>query len=72
MDLGVFQETKVSGGEYMHSSMEYNDLVDDTPSSHRGVGVSVFYHDASHFQVEAYQSHGMNVESFQVASVGRR
>ena len=33
----------------------------------RGGGVAVFYHDASHFQVGVYQTHGKNVAISQVA-----
>ena len=49
----------------------YHILVIDTPRRHQG-GINVFYRDAPHFQVEAYQQHSTNVESFQVASRGWR
>ena len=42
------------------------------PHGFRHCGVfAIFYCDASHFQVEAYQPQGMNVASFQLAVGGR-
>ena len=62
MDLGIFQETKLTKRIYTRES---------APSAHSG-GVTVFYRAAKHFYVEAIQTYGENVISFQLESVYRR
>ena len=48
----------------------YRILADDVPSWYRGV-VAIFYQETPHFQVEAFQTHGLNVTIFQLTSIGR-
>ena len=54
MDLGIFQETKVTDGIYIHGSAGYSVVATDAPGRHRG-GVAVFHRLAPHFAVEANQ-----------------
>ena len=54
MDLGIFQETKVTDGIYTRGSAGYSVVATDAPSQHRGV-VAVFHQPAPHFAVEAIQ-----------------
>ena len=54
MDLGIFQETKVTDGIYTRSSDGYSVVVTDAPSRHCG-RVVVFHWPAPHFAVEAVQ-----------------
>ena len=63
IDLGILQETKVTGGVYTRSSAE--------PSRHRG-GIALFYKESRNFAVEALQLHGLNVVNFQLVTGGRR
>ena len=52
MDLGNFQETKVTDRIYTCGSYGYSVVTMDATSRHRG-GVEVFYQPAPHFVVEA-------------------
>ena len=52
MDLGIFQETKVTDGVYTRGSDGYIVVVTYAPSRHRS-GVAVFHWPAPHFAVEA-------------------
>ena len=63
LDLGVFQNTKVTDGVHMRKPEGYGFLVADMPIRHYG-GIYVFYCDVPHFQVKAYQPHRPNVASF--------
>ena len=67
MDLGIFQETKVTDGIYTRGSAGYSVVVTDAPSQHRG-GVVVFHRPTPHFAVEAVQKFGPNVISFQLVT----
>ena len=60
MDLGVFQETKVTDGIYTCGLAGYSVVATDAPSRHHG-GVAVFYRPAPYFVVEAIQQFGPNV-----------
>ena len=71
MDLGIFQEKKVTDGIYTHGSAGYSVVATDTPSRHRS-RVAVFYRPAPHFAVEAVQKFGPNVAGFQMATGARR
>ena len=70
MDLGVFQETKVTKGIYKQESSGYRVVASEAPSTYR-CGVAVFYPAAEHFSVEALRFYGANVVNFQLASGGR-
>ena len=71
MDLGIFQETKLTDGIYTRGSAGYSVLTTDTPSRHRG-GIAIFHRPAPHFAVEAVQKFGPNVIGFQLAMGARR
>ena len=48
MDLGIFQETKVTDDIYTRGSAGYSVVATDAQSRHRG-GVAVFHRPAPHF-----------------------
>ena len=54
MDLGIFQETKLTDGIYTRRSAGYSFVATDAPRRHRG-GVAIFHRPAPHFAVEAVQ-----------------
>ena len=64
VDLGVFQET---GDIYTRMSSGYRVIATNAPSKHQG-GVALFYCDSDQYQVEALQTFGPNIISFQLAS----
>ena len=70
MDLGIFQETKLTDGIYTHRSAGYSVVATDAPSRHRG-GVAVLHQPAPHFAVEAVQQFGPNVIGFQLVTGAR-
>ena len=71
MDLGVFQETKITNSIYTHESSVYKVVAVEELSAHSG-GIVIFYPSAEHLFVESFQYHGANVISFQLASGDRR
>lgn len=71
VDLGVFQETKLTDDIYTRVSSGYRVIATNAPSEHQG-GVALFYRDSDQHQVEALQTFGPNVVSFQLASGKRR
>ena len=71
MDLGIFQETKITNDVYTHRSDGYNVAATDAPIRHRG-GVAVFYCPPPHFAVEAIHKFGPNVVGFQMATGERQ
>ena len=71
MDLGIFQETKLTDGICTHGSDGYRVVATDVPSQHCG-GVTIFHWPAPHFAVEAVQQFGPNIIRFQLATGARR
>ena len=71
MDLGIFQETKLTDGIYTCGSAGYSIVATDAPSRHRG-GVAIFHRPAPHFAVEEVQQFRPNVIGFQLAPGARR
>ena len=71
MELGIFQENKVTDGIYTSSSAGYSVVATDAPSRHRS-GVVVFYRPAPHFAVEAVQQFRSNAVGFQMSTGGWR
>ena len=71
MDLGIFQETKVTDKIYTRRLTGYSVVDTDAPSRHRG-GVAVFHWPEPHFAVESVQQLGTNVARFQLATGERR
>ena len=69
MDLGIFQETKVTDGIYTSGSAGCSVVATDAPSRNRG-RVAVFHRPAPHFVVEAVQHFGPNVVGFHLAMGG--
>ena len=67
MDLGIFQETKVTDGIYTHGLDEYSVVATEAPSRHHS-GVAVFLRPAPPFVVEVVQQLGPNVVVFQMAT----
>ena len=63
IDLGIFQETKVTDSIYTRGSAGYSVVATDAPSRQCG-GVAVFHRPAPHFAVEAVQKFGPNVVGF--------
>ena len=71
MDLGIFQETKVTDGIYTRGSAGYSIVATDAPIRHRG-GVAVFHWTEPQFAMEAVQKFGPNVIGFQLVTGERR
>ena len=71
MDLGIFRETKLTGGIYTRGSAGCSVVAIDAPSQHCG-SVAVFYRPAPYFAVEAVQKFGLNVIGFQLATGERQ
>ena len=71
MDVGIFQETKVTGGIYTCGSDGYSVVATDAPSQYCG-GVAVFHWPAPHFVVEVVQKFGPNVIGFQLVTGARQ
>ena len=65
MDLGIFQETKVTDRIYTRGSDGCSVVATDTLRRYRG-GVAVFYRPAPHFAVEAVRQFRPNVVGFQL------
>ena len=70
MDLGIFQETKVTDGIYTRGLAGYIVVATDAPIRNHG-GVTVFHRPAPHFAVEAVQKFGLNVVGFQLEMEAR-
>ena len=66
VDLGIFQDKKVTKGIYLRESGGYQVVLTKAPSMHRG-GVAVFYSKADHFNLEVLHFHIPNVFSFHLA-----
>ena len=71
VDLGIFQETKLTDGIYTRGSDGYSVVATDALSRHRG-GVAIFHWPEPHFVVEAVQQFGPNIIGFQLATGARR
>ena len=71
VDLGVFQETKGTGGIYMRGSVGYWGTATEALRTHCG-GVAFFYCKAEHFTLEELRLHGPNVISFYLESGGKQ
>ena len=71
MDLGIFQETKMTEGIYTCRSTGYSVVATDAPSQQRG-GVATFHWPALHFAVEALKQLGPSFIRFQMATGARR
>ena len=63
MDLGIFQETKLTNGIYTRRMARYIIIATDAPSWHCG-GVADFYRPSPRYAVEAVQKFSPNVVRF--------
>ena len=66
MDVGVFQETKLTDGIYKHGSDGYRVVTTLMPSRNRR-GVALFYHEPPIFSVETIHQFGANIIACQLA-----
>ena len=64
INLGVFQKKNVTGGIYPRYSGGYRVAKTEAPRPH-SVGVSIFYREAKHFSLEAFDIHGPNIVRYQ-------
>ena len=71
VDVGVFQETKMTDNIYTRGSAGYKVVATLEPSLHSG-GVALFYWDPPTFAVEAIFQFGANFIMCQMATGGRR
>ena len=71
MDLGIFQDTKLTDGIYTRGLAGYSVIATDAPIRHHD-GVAVFHWPAPHFAVKAVQQFGPNVILFQLVTGARR
>ena len=71
MDLGIFQEKKLTKGVYTCRSDGYSVVATDAPIQHCG-GVAVFYRLSPHYGVEAIQKSGPTVVVLQLTTRERR
>ena len=69
--LGVFQETKFTGGVYERDSEGYRVAATKAPIPHRS-SVAIFYCEAEHFTFEVLCFHVPNVFRFQMATRQQR
>ena len=71
MDLGIFQEKKITDGIYTCESYGYRVVAMDASSRHCG-RVALFYRPLALFAVEAVREYRTNVMSFELATGARR
>ena len=71
IDLGIIQETKMTGGVYTRGSSGYSVVATDAPIRHHG-GVEVFYWPSLQYVVDAIHQFGPNVVGFQLEAGERR
>ena len=67
MYLGIFQETKLTGGVYTCGLDRYRIVTTDAPRQHCG-GVAVLYRTSTRYTMEAIQQFGPNVVVFQLVT----
>ena len=71
VDVGVLTEAKLPPNMCTRHSSGCNVIATASPNRHQG-GLATFYRDSEHWQLEAYQTFGNNVVSFQLSSGRRR
>ena len=67
VDVGVLTEAKLPPNIYARCSSGYNVIATASPNQHQG-GLAIFYRNSEHWQLEAHQTFGHNVVSFQLSS----
>jgi hypothetical protein len=71
VDLGVFLETKLTGGVYTRNSSGYSVVTSDAPSSHQG-GIALFWRANKTYEIEDWRIRGPNVLSFVIETGSQR
>jgi hypothetical protein len=71
VNLGVFLETKLTGGIYTWNSSGYSLVASNTPSAHQG-GIALFWRANKTYEVKDRRICGPNVLSFVVVTVSQR
>jgi hypothetical protein len=71
VDIGIFQETKITGGIYTRSLSGYSFVASDAPSVHQG-GIALFWRPNKSYEVEDWRVRGPNVLSFVIVMGGER
>jgi hypothetical protein len=71
VDIGIFQETKITGGIYTRSSSGYSVVASDAPSAHQG-GIALFWRPNKSYEVEDWRVRSPNVLSFVIVTGGQR
>ena len=69
MDLGIFQDTKLTDGVYTRGSVRHSIVTMDALSRHR-YGAVVFYWTSLRYAVESVQRFRPNVVGFHLATGG--
>jgi hypothetical protein len=67
INLGVFLETKLTGGIYTWNSSEYSVIASDAPSAHQG-GIALFWRANKTYKVKDWRICRPNVLSFVVVT----
>ena len=67
VDIGLFQETKVTGGIYTRYLVGYRVAVTVAPRLYHGA-IAIFYCEADHFTLEALCLHILNFVSLHLAA----
>ena len=71
VDMGVFQETKLTDGIYTRGSSGYKVVATSAPIQHHG-GVALFYQDSPAFTFKTICQFGVNIVACQMETGGRR
>jgi hypothetical protein len=71
VDIGIFQETKVTGGIYTRMSSGYSVVASNAASVHHG-GIALFWQPNKSYEVEDWRVRGPNVLLFVIVTGGER
>ena len=69
VDIGIFQETKVTSGIYTRMSSGYSVVASNAASVHQG-GIALFWRPKKSYEVEDWSVRGPNVLSFVIVTGG--
>jgi hypothetical protein len=71
VNLGVFLETKLTGGIYTQNSSGYSVVTSDAPSAHQGE-IALFWRANKTYEVKDWRIRGPNVLSFVIITGSQR
>jgi hypothetical protein len=71
VDLGIFQETKITDGIYTRLSSGYSVVASNALSVHQG-GIALFWRPNKSYEVKDWRVRGPNVLSFVIVTGGAR